>query len=94
MAAYVVLRLTITDAEGFGGYVAKAEPTVEASKGEFVFRGKVSDELEGSSDHPMTAVLKFADRDSALAWYNSPAYQDAVGLRQAASDAVVVVYED
>jgi len=93
MAAYVVLRLTINDQEAFGAYVAKAEPSLEAAGGEFVFRGQVSDELEGSSDHPLTAVLKFADRDAALAWYNSAEYQEAVALRQAASDAVVVVYE-
>ena len=62
--------------------------------GEFVFRGQVCDELEGSSDHPMTVVLKFPDRASALEWYNSPDYQEAVALRQAAADSVVVIYED
>ncbi len=94
MAAYVVLRLTVKDQEAFGAYAAQGAPTVEASGGEFVFRGAVSDELEGSSDHPICAVLKFADREAALAWYNSPEYQEAVALRQASADSTVVVYED
>ncbi|MAF10932.1 hypothetical protein CMK11_10835 [Candidatus Poribacteria bacterium] len=94
MAAYVVVRLTITDPDGFGGYVAKGVPTVEASAGELVFRGQVVEELEGSSDHPMTAVLRFPDRASALEWYNSADYQEAVALRKAAADSVVLVYED
>ncbi|MBT3270693.1 DUF1330 domain-containing protein [Candidatus Poribacteria bacterium] len=94
MAAYVVLRLTITDKEAFGAYVAKAGPALEASTGEFVFSGQVSDELEGSSDHPVTAVLKFPDRASALEWYNSPDYQEATQARKAASDGLVLMYED
>ena len=93
MTAYVVVRLTITDQDAWGAYVAKAEPSLEASGGEFVFRGPVSDELEGSSDHPLSAVLKFADREAALAWYNLAEYQEAVSLRHAAADSVVLIYE-
>jgi uncharacterized protein (DUF1330 family) len=80
--------------DALAAYGAKARPTLAASAGEFVFRGQVCDELEGSSDHPMTVVLKFPDRASALEWYNSPDYQEAVALRQAAADSVVVIYED
>ena len=53
MAAFAVVRLTITDMEAMGPYSAKAGASVAAFDGNLVFRGQVTDDLEGTSEHPV-----------------------------------------
>jgi|SaaInl7_100m_RNA_FD_contig_21_5409235_length_501_multi_18_in_0_out_0_1 uncharacterized protein (DUF1330 family) len=93
MAAFAVVRLTINDMAAMGPYAQKAQASLMASKGKMVFRGQVTDDLEGTSEHPVCVVIEFPDRESALEWYNSPAYQEAIPMRQAIADGVFTIYE-
>jgi len=76
-----------------GPYGEKAQASLQGTEGKLVFRGQVTDDLEGKSEHPVCVVVEFPDREAALEWYNSPAYQEAVPLRQAASEGVFTLYE-
>jgi len=40
-----------------------------------------------------TIVLKFADRDAAMAWYNSEEYQAIVGLRTDNTEGSMVIVD-
>ena len=41
--------------------------------------------LEGQTGHDRLVILKFPSRDEALRWYNSPEYQEIIGLRLASA---------
>jgi uncharacterized protein (DUF1330 family) len=43
--------------------------------------------LEGTWDHDRLVLLEFPNREKALAWYHSPAYQEAKQIRDKASTA-------
>lgn len=81
MAAYVVMiREEMTDAEAFKEY---AQLAPKASAGHAVtpraFYGR-HETLEGD-DCEGIVVLEFPDYDQAKAWYESPAYQEAMQYR-------------
>ncbi len=47
--------------------------------------------LEGEWHGDQTVVLEFESVEAARAWYESPAYQEAVRLRHAAADTHAVI---
>jgi uncharacterized protein (DUF1330 family) len=49
--------------------------------------------VEGEPSKSMV-VLKFADRDAAMAWYNSDEYQAVVNLRRDNSEGSMVLVDE
>jgi uncharacterized protein (DUF1330 family) len=49
--------------------------------------------LEGSTSLPRTVVIKFASREAAMEWYNSPAYQAVLPLRLEATEGVAMLVD-
>jgi len=90
MSAYVVVHATVKNAEKLAEYSAAAGPTVASFGGEFVSRGP-SETLSGKHAHGVMVVIKFADRATAKAWYDSPAYQAAIPARNEGMDSVFIV---
>ena len=90
MTAYVVVHATVKNAEKLAEYSAAAGPTVASFGGEFLCRG-ASEVLSGNNAHGVMVVLKFADRATAKAWYNSPAYQAAIPARTEGMDSVFIL---
>jgi uncharacterized protein (DUF1330 family) len=43
--------------------------------------------LHGDGSLTSGALVRFADRETALKWYNSPEYQQLIDLRSVAMDA-------
>jgi uncharacterized protein (DUF1330 family) len=66
---------------------------VEAAGGRFVVRGGPIEVLEGDWDPLRVVVMEFADREAARRWYDSPAYREAMPLRQGASTTGIVVVD-
>lgn len=75
MAAYFIANITITNMEGYQRYIAKAPATIEAHGGRYLVRGGAHETIEGDWTPDRVVVLEFTDRETALAWYNSPEYQ-------------------
>ena len=90
MTAYVVVHATVKNAEKMTAYAAVAGPTVASFGGEIVCRG-ASEVLSGSNPHGVMVVIKFSDRATAKAWYNSPAYQAAIPNRSEGMDSVFIL---
>lgn len=87
---YVIFTETIRDEAGMEAYVAAAMPTIMQSARILV----VDDNpqvLEGEWPATRTVVLEFDSVEAAKAWYESPGYQAAIPLRQAAADTSVVI---
>lgn len=94
MAAILVAIAKIKDAAKLQEYSAAAGPTITAAGGSVVTRGKVKAVLAGSFDADSTLVAKFADVDAAKAWYQSPAYQALIPLRDQAITATFLLLEE
>jgi uncharacterized protein (DUF1330 family) len=89
---YWVVRVDVTDPDGYQVYVqANAEPFRKFGA-RFLVRGGQSEAPEGTP-RARNVVLEFADYATALACYRSPEYQAAKALRIGKSVADVVIIE-
>lgn len=88
---YVILTEAIKDPDGMKAYGRAAG----AAMGEFGASILAVDPrpqvLEGEWHGDQTVLLEFATVEAARAWYDSPAYQEAARLRQAAADSNAVI---
>jgi len=74
-------------------YLAKVRENMAAYHPEILVFAEHADVLEGQTNLPRTIVMKFDSRDAALAWYNSPAYQEVLPLRLAATEGFAVLVD-
>ena len=81
MPAYCIVYEHIDDAATFEIYGAQVMPTIEAFGGKFLVRGGKFTALEGDMPFQRIAMLEFADRQTAEAWYHSPEYQRILPYR-------------
>jgi uncharacterized protein (DUF1330 family) len=89
---YWIGRVDVSDPEGYKAYVvANAEPFRKYGA-KFLVRGGIFEAKEGTS-RSRNVVLEFPSYAAALACYNSPEYQRAIGLRTPYSDADIIVIE-
>jgi uncharacterized protein (DUF1330 family) len=93
MAAYVIVELEITDAEGYSDYRRLVPPTLAAYDGKFLVRGGASESLEGSWHPQRLVVLEFPSVARAKEWWDSPEYSEAKALRQRTAATRMVVVE-
>ncbi|MFN2538576.1 MAG: DUF1330 domain-containing protein [Mycobacteriales bacterium] len=90
--AYVIFTETIHDPEGMNAYGAKAMPTImKSAKVLTVDDSPVV--LEGEWPGQRTVMLEFSSVEEARAWCDSPEYQEAIPLRQAAGDCNAVILQ-
>jgi len=91
MTAYALfIRNSITDAEGmktYGALAAKARGTFKP----LAVYGPI-ETLEGETSEGVV-LLEFEDMDAAKAWYNSPAYQEALPHRKRSADYRVLFFQ-
>ena len=91
MAAYFIAQYVVKNPKLYREYQAGAGPTIQASGGELVAFDVASETIEGTPPGPQTVILKFASREAAKAWYQSPAYQAVVGKRLAATEGFAII---
>ncbi|MBG0511627.1 DUF1330 domain-containing protein [Agrobacterium sp. MOPV5] len=82
MAAFVVVEMEVKDAAAKDRYSKAAAPVIKEFGGEFVAAGGWT-QLAGEVGLKNGAIIRFEDREQALAWYNSAAYQAAIEDRDA-----------
>ncbi len=80
MSALIVIDLTPTDKEKLGVYSAMAAQTLVPFGGEFIARGAI-ETLHGEAAFQTKVVIQFPDRDNAVNWYQSDAYQAIIATR-------------
>jgi uncharacterized protein (DUF1330 family) len=87
MSAFVLVEVDIHDPEVYEEYKKLTPGSIEPYGGKFVIRGNPVQVMEGEWKHDRLVLLEFPDKESALEWYNSEAYQKAKIIRQKASSA-------
>lgn len=74
MSAYIIVELTVREAEAKNRYSAAAAPILASFGGEIIAGGPLA-ALFGDQPFTHGAIIRFEDRDSARHFYDSPAYQ-------------------
>lgn len=89
---YVVGQIDINNPERYGDYVAKVSATVAEHGGQYLIRGGKTEVKEGTW-LSRTVVIEFPTFEAAKGWYESPAYQEIVGIRLEASSGNLTLVE-
>jgi len=80
MTALIIIDQTPTDKDKLSAYSAMAAETLVPHGGEFLAKGLI-EALHGESAFQTKVVIQFPDRDSAVNWYHSAAYQKTISVR-------------
>ena len=92
MAAYFIFVHKVLDADRLNNdYLPRAVESLGPYDPEILVVDQNIEVIEGDSEDTRTVVLKFRDKETAKAWYNSPAYQEIVGLRLKSIDGRAVL---
>jgi uncharacterized protein (DUF1330 family) len=87
MSAYVLVEFTVKDPNVYREkYAPIARQTAKEHAGEVIAAGNW-EVLHGDGALSSGALVRFTDRETALSWYNSPAYQQLLDVRSVAMDA-------
>jgi uncharacterized protein (DUF1330 family) len=90
--AYVVAEVEIQDADAFArDYAPKVTGTLQPYGGQFLTSGKLV-ALEGSVPKRFV-IIAFDSVEKARSWYDSPAYQELVPIRQKTSKSILFIAE-
>jgi uncharacterized protein (DUF1330 family) len=87
MSAYVLVEVNIYNSEVYEDYKKLTPASLEPFGGKFVIRGLPVEVMEGEWNFDRMVLLEFPNKELALEWYNSEAYQSAKKIRQNASSA-------
>jgi uncharacterized protein (DUF1330 family) len=93
MKAFVVAAETVTDPVLFDEYRRAVADTLTAFGGSFVVRGGTFTVLEGEWPQPRVVIIEFPSRADAQGWYESPAYQEIIGLRLKSSAGNLIIVD-
>jgi uncharacterized protein (DUF1330 family) len=93
VAAYVVVRVSVTDQDKFQEYL-KATPAIIAKhQGKYIARGGEVTTLEGPQETRRIVIIEFPSLEKARQFYDSREYQAAKKLREGAAVGEIVVVE-
>ena len=92
-SAWVIGHIKVKDNGKWGEYRSKVPETLLQWGGEVLFRGHRVGVLSGEHSYLDCVVIRFPDAKSATGWYNSPAYQALIPIREQAADIVLVAFE-
>ena len=76
---WVCIYEKIHNEEKLKDYALKAKPAVEKFSGKFLIRGGKNRTNEGINS-PRTTVVEFPDYNTAIEFYDSPEYQEALDV--------------
>jgi len=86
MAAYAIGQLTIHNTDWMQEYTEKIGAVIQQHGGRVVAKGQPQ-QLEGTAALPNVLIsIEFPDSQAAYAWYQDPANQQLVNLRQSGSN--------
>ena len=87
MAAYIIVRMHVSDMEQYKEYTKVAPGVVAHYGGRIIVRGGETVTLEGPEEKDRIVVLEFPSLDQAKAFYGSEEYTAAIKLREGAATA-------
>lgn len=89
---YWIARVDVADPEGYKAYMAANAEPFRRFGARFLVRGGPFENPEGAS-RTRNVVLEFPSYQAALDCWHSPAYQDAIKLREPFATIDLVIIE-
>ncbi len=93
MPAYLVGVVNVTDPNTIVEYQQRVPAVVKQYGGRYLVRGGESDVLEGEPPGSRFVTIEFPDRAAVRRFYDSPEYQEIVGIRTSASTGFLVAVD-
>ena len=93
MPTYLIVNAAITDPALLDEYRASVGATLKGHDVAVKVSTNAAETIEGEPKGPRVVVLEFPDRDAFRAWYDSPAYQEIIGLRLGSTDGFALLVE-
>jgi uncharacterized protein (DUF1330 family) len=94
MPVYLVADIDVHDPELYDRYSRAAQETFKGyGEVKYLVRGGEATILEGDWRPKRFFVIRFEDREKAMAWYNSQPYREAMKIREAASKSDLFMIE-
>ncbi len=93
MAAYIIARVEVTDADKYETYKAAAPAAIAKYGGTYLARGGAVETVEGEDESRRVVILQFPDMDAARTFYNSPEYTAAREKRAGAANGQFLIVE-
>ncbi len=93
MAAYIIARIDVTDADQYEHYKASAPAAIAKYGGTYLARGGAVETVEGDQENRRVVILQFPDMDAARTFYNSPEYAAAREKRAGAANGQFLIVE-
>jgi uncharacterized protein (DUF1330 family) len=93
MPAYAIGHITVLDTALWDEYRCKVPATLEGTGGELMFRARTARVLGGQHAHEQTVVICFPDLAALNGWFDSPAYQVLIPLRERAARVDLIGFE-
>lgn len=81
MAIYAIVGINVNDTGAYAEYVEKAIVSLGNSDVKVIAASDSPVTIEGQNQFSRYVLLECNDRASFDAWYNSPAYQQALPIR-------------
>lgn len=86
MSVYLVADIDVHDSEMYEEYSRAAQATFKGyGEVEYLVRGGEVTLLEGDWRPKRFFIIRFEDKEKAVAWYHSPAYKEAMKIREASA---------
>ncbi len=93
MPAYIIANVKITNPTAYQEYSRQVPASLEPYGGKFIVRGGAVEKLEGDWQPERLVIIQFESREQAHRWYNSPEYQQIIGIRQSNSTGSLILVE-
>jgi uncharacterized protein (DUF1330 family) len=93
MSAYIIVDVTIHNAENYEGYKKLTPASIAAYDGKFIVRGGTTETLEGDWHPGRVVVLEFPTVERARQWWASEEYAPAKAIRQANAETKMILVE-
>jgi uncharacterized protein (DUF1330 family) len=92
-AFYITHRVTDGDPEVMALYSSKVNATFEPYGGVKIVRGGDPECIEGDWDIDRMTIIRFPDRASLKAWYDSPEYAELKAMRHSVMQANAIAVD-
>lgn len=93
MPAYIIVDVTIHNAENYEGYKKLTPASIAPYDGKFIVRGGATETLEGGWQPGRIVVLEFPTIKRAKQWWTSEEYAPAKAIRQVNSETKMILVE-
>jgi uncharacterized protein (DUF1330 family) len=93
MPTYLIVNAAVTDLDMLNAYRAAVPPTLEGHDVVVRVSTNEAETIEGEPKGSRVVVLEFPDRHAFEAWYDSPAYQEIIGLRLGSTDGFALLVD-